>query len=197
MACYNLPEWVFVNKHFSPMILLISARKGKQPKKMQVYWELAINELMSMWQGFYICDVLDDRGSTDYKPVRLQALLLWVIHDYPAYAKTLNIPDAGYCGCMVHGPEWGALYFSPGKMVYLGHCTLLDQHDPARPAQAGPAPPEMDHARYLAYCEELGVQPEVWGKLPYWRNLLIRHLVDEFHLGPNCLLRIVNCTSGK
>lgn len=52
----------------------------------------------------------------------VRATLMWMIHDFPAFAMMVGTTNKGYFGCPVCGPHTEAIYSnSLTKLVYVGH----------------------------------------------------------------------------
>ncbi len=67
------------------LALLIPCRKSVTSKNIDVYLTPLIEELLELWKGIPAIDVSDEPPRQHFK---LRALLLWCIHDFPAYGLT-------------------------------------------------------------------------------------------------------------
>ena len=57
----------------------------------------------------------------------MRAMLLWCIHDYPAYGLSSSICTKGYLSCAVCGPNVTSEYSKPlGKVIFRGHRRWLE-----------------------------------------------------------------------
>jgi hypothetical protein len=67
---------------------------------------------------------------------RLKAILMWCIHDFPAYGLVSGQVTKGYRGCTKCGPSVTTRrYAALTKNVYLGHRRFLNLHHPYRRLQ--------------------------------------------------------------
>ena len=79
LVTYNLPPWLCTKRNFCMLSLLISG--PKQPRNnIDVFLEPLVDELKVTW----------DEGVRTYDAhsrsfFNMKAILMWVIHDFPAY----------------------------------------------------------------------------------------------------------------
>ena len=85
-----------------------------------VFFRPLVEELKQLWSDGIMCnDVARWRGEAIYS---LKAILLWCIHDFPAYAMMAGTSNKGYCACPVCGPNTPSRYSSHlSKVVYGGN----------------------------------------------------------------------------
>lgn len=97
---------------------------------IDVYLAPLIEELQQLWEGVGAVDVSADSHNTNFT---LRAMLMWCIHDYPAYGLVSGQVTKGYKGCLECGPNVSTRRSaSLGKNVYLGHRRYLQRNHPYR-----------------------------------------------------------------
>ena len=127
---YNLPAWLVTKPFFIMLALLIPGRESVTSENIDVYLTPLIEELLELWKGVPALDVSEEPPKQHFK---LRALLLWCIHDYPAYGLTSGQVTKGYRACTECGPDVTAWRSKAlGKNVYLGHRQYLSRWHPYR-----------------------------------------------------------------
>jgi hypothetical protein len=118
---YNLPPWMVTKRFFVILALLILGPDSVVVANIDVFLAPLIDDLMELWYGVLAWDVVKSEAFT------LRAMLLWCIHDYPAYGLASGISTKGYLGCVVCGPGVTSEYSKPlGKVLYRGHRRWLE-----------------------------------------------------------------------
>ena len=98
---YNLPPWMTTKKHFIMLALIIPGKKSVTGDNFDVYLQPLLEELKILWhQGVPTDDASMYQGSRRFN---LKAMLLWSIHDFPAYGVVAGCVTKGYRGCPVCG----------------------------------------------------------------------------------------------
>ena len=110
---YNLPPWLVTKPFFIMLALVIPGRESVTWENIDVYLTPLIEELLELWKGVPAIDVSEDPPRQHFK---LRALLLWCIHDFPAYGLT--------CGQVTKGIE---RVRSVGQMSQLGAQRLSEK----------------------------------------------------------------------
>ena len=117
------------------LALLIPCRKSVTSKNIDVYLTPLIEELLELWKGIPAIDVSDEPPRQHFK---LWALLLWCIHDFPAYGLTSGQITKGYKACTECGPDaTNQPSKALGNNVYLGHRRYLSRWHPYRRLKQG------------------------------------------------------------
>jgi hypothetical protein len=99
--------------------LIILGKKSIKDANMDTYMAPLIEELQELWRGVIAFDVSIEVGKQTFK---LQGILMWTIHDFPAYGLVAGCVTKGYKGCSICGPDIVAQYSKHlKKMVYIGH----------------------------------------------------------------------------
>lgn len=155
---------------------------------MDVYLAPVIDELKILWEGIEIQDV---SRRTGHKALNLRAILMWTMHDFPGYGECSGLATSGYYACPLCGPEINARYSrSLKKMVYEGHKRFLPNDHPLRGGFLGRPPKTWSvSSQYNAWQSNPGClgmkRLSIFHELPYWRKLLINHLLDPMHIFKN------------
>lgn len=120
LVTYNLPSWLCMKRNFFMLSLLISG--PKQPgNDIDVYLEPLVHELKVTW----------DKGVRTYDAqsrsfFNMKAILMWVIHDFPAYGNFVDCMTKGFYACPICGRNIDSNYLKCSrKCVYMGHRKYL------------------------------------------------------------------------
>lgn len=118
---YNIPPWLTSKKFFIMLSLLIPGPDATTGDHIDTYLSPLIEELKELWsEGVRCNDAARWRGEATFT---LRAILLWCIHDFPAYAMMAGTSNKGFCACPVCGPNTPSRYSSHlSKVVYGGSC---------------------------------------------------------------------------
>ena len=99
---YNIPPWMRTKRHFIMWSLIIPGKKSVTGDNFDVYLEPLLEELLTLWNtGVRTDDAAKYGGSSEFL---MKAILLWTIHDFPAYGIVAGCVTKGYKGCPVCGP---------------------------------------------------------------------------------------------
>jgi len=79
---YNLPGWMVTKRFFVMLSLLIPGKQSVKSDNIDVYLEPLIDELLLLWSGVPAVDMSNPAQASAFT---LRGMLLWTIHDYPAY----------------------------------------------------------------------------------------------------------------
>lgn len=129
---YNIPPWLTIKKFFIMLSLLIPGPEAVTAAHFDVYLCPLLEELRQLWMEGVMCnDAARWRGEATFT---LRAILLWCIHDFPAYAMMAGTSNKGYCACPVCGPGTPSRYADHlSKVVYGGsHRRWLPANHPFR-----------------------------------------------------------------
>ena len=120
LVTYNLPPWLCTKRNFCMLSLLISS--PKQPgNDIDVYLEPLVDELKVTWdEGVRIYDA----HSRSF--FNIKAILMWVIHEFPAYGNMAGCTTKGFFACSICGRNTDSMYLKCSrKCVYMGHRRYL------------------------------------------------------------------------
>lgn len=99
---YNLPPWMTTKKHFIMLALIIPGKKSVTGDNFDVYLQPLLDELKVLWNtGVPTDDAAMYQGSRRFN---MKAILLWTMHDFPAYGVVAGCVTKGYRGCPICGP---------------------------------------------------------------------------------------------
>ena len=100
---YNLPPWMTTKKHFIMLSLIIPGKKSVTGDNFDIYLQPLLEELKVLWHtGVPTDDAAIYQGSPHFN---MKAILLWTIHDFPAYGVVAGCVTKGYKGCPICGPN--------------------------------------------------------------------------------------------
>ena len=157
---YNLSTWLVTVSFLIMLALLIPGRESVTSENIDVYLTPLIEELLELWKGVPAIDVSEEPSRQHFK---LRALLLWCIHDFPAYGLTSGQVTKGYRACTECGPDVTTRRSKAlGKNVYLGHRRYLSRWHPYRRLKHSfdgqqeyrPPPPILTGCDIKGYAEE-------------------------------------------
>ncbi|XP_026430489.1 uncharacterized protein LOC113327516 [Papaver somniferum] len=199
---FNLPPSVCTSKDFTLLALLIPGPSGPNGN-IDVYLQPLIDELIELWLKGNL--TYDAHTKTSFT---MKAILMWCIHDYPAYAYMSGLRTSGKFGCPACGEDTEALRLKWGnKFAYMGHRRFLrDRSHPYR----------RETDKFNGFKEDRGAPIRLSGvelfdrtatankefgkmvkrslvdspyskrsilyNLPYWKFLQLRHNVDVMHV---------------
>lgn len=118
---YNLPPWLTTKKHFLMLSMIIPGPRSVTGTHFDIYLEPLLTELLQLWiEGIITEDASQYQGLREF---RLRAILLWTIHDLPAYALVAGCVTNGFRGFPVCGLNTQSRRSNP-----LKKCVYDDQH---------------------------------------------------------------------
>ena len=129
---YNIPPWLTIKKFFIMLSLLIPGPEAVTAETFDVFLGPLLEELIELWKDGVMCnDAATWRGEARFN---LRAILMWCIHDFPAYAMMAGTSNKGYCACPICGPDTPSRYSQHlSKVVYGGsHRRWLPENHPFR-----------------------------------------------------------------
>ena len=117
---YNLPPSLCMKKEFSILTLLIPGHKAPSDD-IDIFLAPLVEELNDLWvEGMKAFDSFKQETFT------LRVMLLWAIHDFPAYGTLSGCNVHGYLGCLICGEKTEATYLSEShKAFYHSHRRFL------------------------------------------------------------------------
>ncbi|KAI3450391.1 hypothetical protein Pfo_007056 [Paulownia fortunei] len=144
LVSYNLPPWKMTKPSYMIMSLLIRGSKALG-KEIDVYLRPLINELKEVF--------------------RLHDVVMWTIHDFPAYGTVSGWSTKGYKACPVclEDTTSQGLY---SKICYTGHRRFL-------------------HLKHSWRKNKSFNQKVIFFELEYWSDLKLKHNLDVMHIEKN------------
>ncbi|KAL3701030.1 hypothetical protein R1sor_019052 [Riccia sorocarpa] len=135
------------------------------------------------------------------------------MHDYPGYAQVSGFQTSGYAACPTCGPALPVARSSHlSKQVYMSYSTYLPMDDPLRGTGAErnnvapPIPLDMNWWEQRWRDVEEGHIPaeraglkrwSILHRLPYWKDLMIQHLLDPMHIETNVSKSLIKRIFGE
>ena len=101
---YNLPPWMVTKKYFVMLCLLIPTKLSLTGSNFDVFIQPLVDELQQLWS----CEGVltrDARAHMGMPLFNLRAVLMWTLHDFPAYGLISGLTTKGFKGCPVCGPH--------------------------------------------------------------------------------------------
>ena len=90
-------------KHFIMLSLIIPGKRSVTGDNFDTYLQPLLEELKTLWNvGVATDDAAMFRGTSRFN---MKAILLWTIHDFPAYDIVAGCVTKGYKGCPICGPH--------------------------------------------------------------------------------------------
>lgn len=196
LVLYNLPPYLVTKRFFICLTMIILGPSSPSEETIDIYLQPLVHELKKLWVGI---DAVDMSKPVDQgRQFKLRAMLIWTIHDYPAYTLISGQTGKGYAGCPVCGEGTFAEHSThTHKTVFLGNRRWLRQDHRWRAARAAfngrlnhnEAPPRqsgltvIQRGAWRASYLELGGRPNarhdpvkqtgvkrisIFFNLPYW-----------------------------
>lgn len=133
LAIYNFPGWLSTKKFFLNLTLLIPGPKAPTSDTIDVFLKPLVRDLLLLWDGIPAVNMNNPPGQRAFT---LRAMLLWTVHDFPAFGLIGGHVVKGYAACPVCGGDTYAEHSSClKKMVFLGHRRFLPMNHVFRRAR--------------------------------------------------------------
>ena len=206
IANYNLPPWLCFKRKYIMLCLLIQG--PRQPgNDIDVFLEPVIDDLEILWKEGV--ETWDAYGQENFK---LRVLLFCTINDYPALGNLSGQTIKGKKACSDCKEHTRSRWLKKSrKMVYMGHRRWLPLRHTFRrkkkifngKRELQPAPKDLSgdevHNMVKDISNEFGKKSKrnktkekgMWKKksifwrLPYWKDLDVRHCIDLMHVEKN------------
>ena len=101
---YNLPPWMVTKKYFVMLCLLIPTKLSLTGSNFDVFIQPLVDELQQLWSRGGVL-TRDARANMGMQHFNLRAVLMWTLHDFPAYGLISGLTTKGFKGCPVCGPH--------------------------------------------------------------------------------------------
>ena len=101
---YNLPPWMVTKKYFVMLCLLIPTKLRLTGLNFDVFLQPLVDELQQLWSRRGVL-TRDARSAMGMAQFNLRVVLMWTLHDFPAYGLLSGLTTAGFKGCPVCGPH--------------------------------------------------------------------------------------------
>ena len=101
---YNLPPWMVTKKYFVMLCLLIPTKLSLTGANIDVFIQPLIDELQQLWSSAGVL-TRDARAYMGMPVFNLRAVLMWTLHDFPAYGLISGLTTKGFKACPVCGPH--------------------------------------------------------------------------------------------
>jgi hypothetical protein len=104
MFNYNLPPWMVAKKYFVMLCLLISTKLSLTGSNFDVFIQPLVDELQILWSRAGV-RTRDARAHMGMSYFNMRAVLMWTLHDFPAYGLISGLTTKGFKACPVCGPH--------------------------------------------------------------------------------------------
>ena len=104
MFNYNLPPWMVTKKYFVMLCLLIPTKVSLTGFNFDVFLQPLVDELQILWSRSGVL-TRDARAYLGMENFKLRAVLMWTLHNFPAYGLLSGLTTKGFKGCPVCGPH--------------------------------------------------------------------------------------------
>ena len=101
---YNLPPWMVTKKYFVMLCLLIPTKLSLTGLNFDVFLQPLVDELQQLWSRRGVL-TRDARATMGMAHFNMRAVLMWTLHDFPAYGLLSGLTTKGFKGCPVCGPH--------------------------------------------------------------------------------------------
>ena len=124
---YNLPPSLCMKREFQILSLLIPGPKAPG-QDIDVFLQPLVEELKILWEeGVPAYDMFE------VQPFTLRAMVIWGIHDFPAYGNLSGCVTHGYKACPVCGDHTPSIRLHHShKVVYTNYRMFLNMDHPFR-----------------------------------------------------------------
>ena len=104
MFNYNLPPWMVTKKYFVMLCLLIPTKLSLTGFNFDVFIQPLVDELQQLWSRRGV-RTRDARAYMGMAYFNMRAVLMWTLHDFPAYGLLSGLTTKGFKACPVCGPH--------------------------------------------------------------------------------------------
>ena len=104
MFNYNLPPWMVTKKYFVMLCLLIPTQLSLTGSNLDVFLQPLVDELQQLWSRAWVI-TRDARAYNGVSHFNMRVVLLWTLHDFPAYGLISGLTTKGFKACPVCGPH--------------------------------------------------------------------------------------------
>ena len=104
MFNYNLPPWMVTKKYFVMLCLLIPTKVSLTGLNFDVFIQPLVDELQQLWSRGGVL-TRDARAYSGMATFKMRAVLMWTLHDFPAYGLLSGLTTKGFKACPVCGPR--------------------------------------------------------------------------------------------
>lgn len=124
---YNLPPSLCMKREFQMLSLLIPGPNAPG-QDIDVFLQPLVDELKLLWEkGVPAFDMHEMR------PFTLKAMLMWGIHDFPAYGNLSGSITHGYKACPICGDNTPSIHLGHSrKIAYTNYRLFLSMDHPFR-----------------------------------------------------------------
>ncbi|XP_074291208.1 uncharacterized protein LOC141617979 [Silene latifolia] len=211
LAIYNLPPYVCMKRKYLMLSLLISGPK-EPGNDLDVYLAPLVADLRTLWdEGVEVFDAYQN------SVFNLKAMLLCTISDFPAYGNLCGHTVHGKEACLLCGEDVDSCYLKfSKKQAFLGYRRFLDEDHFYRRQQKPfngkpehrPCPKILSGHDVYERVKDIKItygkkgsklasrgykkMSPFFERLPYWRELSIRHCLDVMHIEKNVCDNIIN-----
>ena len=101
---YNLPPWMVTKKYFVMLCLLIPTKLSLTGANIDVFMQPLVDELQQLWSRVGV-PTRDARAHMGMPVFNLRVVLMWTLHDFPAYGLISGLTTKGFKAYPVCGPH--------------------------------------------------------------------------------------------
>ena len=101
---YNLPPWMVTKKYFVMLCLLIPTKLSLTGSNIDVFIQPLVDELQQLWSRTGV-PTRDARAHLGQSIFNLRGVLMWTLHDFPAYGLISGLTTKGFKACPVCEPH--------------------------------------------------------------------------------------------
>ncbi|KAI3470177.1 hypothetical protein Pfo_026840 [Paulownia fortunei] len=165
-------------------VLLVLGPKAPG-KEIDVYLHPLINELKELWS-----EGIEAYDATAERIFQLHAIVMWTIHDFPAYETMFGWSTKGYNACLICLEDTVSQRLR-SKICYAGHRRFLyDKHLWRKTKNALPEvtfgkDPMVIDKRRRSVGDTNWVKKSIFFELEYWSDLKLRYNLDVMYIEKN------------
>lgn len=91
---------LLTKRFFSSLVMIVLGPKSPTEETVDVYLQPLVHELKKLWVGVQAVDMSEPVENRNFI---MRGMLMWTIHDYPAYTLISGQSGKGYAGCPICG----------------------------------------------------------------------------------------------
>ena len=135
LVLYNLPPYLLTKRFFISLSMIIPGPTSPSEDTIDVYLQPLVHELKKLWVDMQATDMSEPVGPN--RSFLLRGMLIWTIHDFPAYTLISGQTGKGSAVCRVCGEGTFVEYSREAhKTIFLGNRRWLRPNHHWRAARA-------------------------------------------------------------
>ncbi|KAA0058195.1 hypothetical protein E6C27_scaffold274G005160 [Cucumis melo var. makuwa] len=181
LVTYNLPPWLCMSKENIMLTLLIPSPK-QSGNDFDIFLQPLIDDLKLLWDGVEVYDVVNKSN------FNLRAMLIWTINDFLAYgnlARRFLPPSHPYR----RKKSWFDGKVEDRQVPRITNENAIDTQ--LKDFQNFMEKVDKKKRKRQKELKRMWKKRSIFFDLPYWKELVLRHNLDDMHVEKNVCESII------